>query len=448
MYRNVYPWLLLILPLCLPAQTSETEKLDWPMYRSYRSQAYTLGQQRADSTLLFTSRSIVQQETKAQSMLRAPVDSWEELTIPLVFHVLYSRDQDKVTEQQLLEQIEILNEDFAAAGVPKEDSRDPEGHFRALATDTRIRFCRAATTPGGALTTAVNFKKTPMVAFSSEGVEEAKRSIYDAAPWDAKRYLNVWIVPQGANVAGYAQMPGARGATDGIVIDPKYFGVGGTAVAPFDGGKTLTHLIGNYLGLSELWSEDACGDDGVDDTPVHNGPNFGIPGSGHVSTCDGYPLEMTMNFMDNTDDVAQYMFTRGQAARMRSVLLPGGLRAGLASTLTQCAPDLPLVPLMMAAATRSPGDPFETVRWADLSVSPNPSAGETTVALTFPEGASEGQLFVYNALGSKVYESVLTAPRGTTSIRHELDLTKWVPGAYLVSVRTGGRQLAQRLVVR
>ena len=450
--RNHSLLLLLVLSTFLPryAYAQETKpSVDFPLYRTYTSQDYERELQLVDTSVMLTSRTMALQEVAMESELVGAADDWQEFTIPLVFHVLYVNEADRVTEQQILEQIEILNEDFMAASLPKEDPRDPDGDFLKLAADTKIQFCRASATPSGLPTTAVEYRQTGVVSFATALALELKQSAFGAAPWDPQRYLNIWIVPQEVNVAGYAQRPGAKGATDGIVIDPKFFGVGGTAVAPFDGGKTLTHLIGTYLGLSELWSEGGCGDDGVDDTPVHNGPNFGTPGRGHVSTCDGYPLEMTMNFMDNTDDAAQYMFTRGQAERMRSVLLPGGLRAGLVQTATQCASDFPVVPLMLTAAARPADNAFgATEQIATLTLSPNPADDRTTLNIQFPQGVTEGQLAVYDARGSKVYASSLVCPAGSSLSQHDLDVAEWVAGTYLVGVRMNGHQLTQPLVVR
>jgi hypothetical protein len=119
-------------------------------------------------------------------------------------------------------------------------------------------------------------------------------------------------------------MPGGPSATDGIVLDYRFLGSLGTVKAPYDQGKTLTHLVGNYLGLNDLWGNGHCADDLVDDTPPHNAPNFGCPGYRHISTCDDNPVEMTMNFMDNTDDACMYMFTAGQVRRMRAALGESG----------------------------------------------------------------------------------------------------------------------------
>lgn len=427
----------------------EAQDVKLPFHRAYRSQQHLRELQLQDSMLRRIYRNIASQEASQRTRLNANSENWQELTVPLVFHVLYTNEADRVSEQQILEQIEILNEDFAAAALPTEDVRDPDGSFRQLATDSRIRFCRAAADPLGMPTTAVQYRKTTLATFTGPAAEEIKRGAFGSAPWNPQRYLNVWVVAQEDNVAGYAQPPGARGATDGIVIDPKYFGVGGTAIAPFNGGKTLTHLIGSYLGLSELWSEDGCGDDGVSDTPVHNLPNFGVPGGGHISTCDGDPIEMTMNFMDNTDDAVQYMFTRGQAARMRSVLLTGGLRATLTVTPTECSSDnLSVIPFSLAPTANTTLSNPPSTNFVGLAIAPNPASSQVTVTVSFGAEATDGRLIVFDAKGSKVYDTLITRSNDGSSLPTNINVANWISGAYMVTINLNGQQISQRLIVR
>lgn len=140
------------------------------------------------------------------------------------------------------------------------------------------------------------------------------------------------MVSLGDNVSGYAQMPGGSAETDGIVIDYRFFGNSGFSNTAFTEGRTLTHLIGNYLGLYDLWGEFPCADDYVEDTPIHNAPNSECYPHQHVSTCEGNPIEMTMNFMDNSPDACAYLFTMGQKIRMQTFLSEGGPRSGLTQT--------------------------------------------------------------------------------------------------------------------
>lgn len=116
---------------------------------------------------------------------------------------------------------------------------------------------------------------------------------------------------------GYAR-PGwiSRNGPD-IVIRARDFGRG---EAPFDQGKVMTHLLGNYLGLIPLsgWAE--CVDDGVADTPIHNSPlTICDSDTPYTSTCD-YQIMLSDNFMSHTADACKSNFTTGQWKRMIHVL--------------------------------------------------------------------------------------------------------------------------------
>jgi hypothetical protein len=102
------------------------------------------------------------------------------------------------------------------------------------------------------------------------------------------------------------------------------FGTQGTAAAPFDRGRTVTHEIGHYLNLSHIWGENripTCTDsDFVDDTPNQFGPNTGKPDFPRRSCSNSLNGDMFMNYMDYVDDDAMVMFTQGQAVRMLATL--------------------------------------------------------------------------------------------------------------------------------
>jgi len=81
------------------------------------------------------------------------------------------------------------------------------------------------------------------------------------------------------------------------------------------------------MNLRHIWGDATCGSDLVTDTPTHNTANYGVPTYPHLSTCTGTPVEMTMNYMDYTDDRGMYMFTNGQKSRMSAIFVSGGARA-------------------------------------------------------------------------------------------------------------------------
>jgi hypothetical protein len=84
------------------------------------------------------------------------------------------------------------------------------------------------------------------------------------------------------------------------------------------------------MNLRHIWGDANCGNDQVGDTPLHNTANYGCPAAGHKSTCTGTPVEMTMNYMDYTDDACMYMFSAGQKTRMLAVFASGGPRNSFA----------------------------------------------------------------------------------------------------------------------
>ena len=83
------------------------------------------------------------------------------------------------------------------------------------------------------------------------------------------------------------------------------------------------------MNLRHIWGDRSCGNDFVDDTPVHKTYNFGVPEYPYVSLCLPTHNEMTMNYMDYTDDRGMYMFTNGQPLTMTN--------AWLAITRSACA---------------------------------------------------------------------------------------------------------------
>ncbi|MFM8918170.1 MAG: M43 family zinc metalloprotease, partial [Bacteroidota bacterium] len=112
--------------------------------------------------------------------------------------------------------------------------------------------------------------------------------------------------------------------------DNNCVGVASTNFSTYNKGRTATHELGHWLNLRHIWGDATCGSDQVSDTPTHNASNYGCPSYPHYSTCSGSPIEMTMNYMDYTDDACMYMFTAGQKSRMNATFLSGGGRNSFA----------------------------------------------------------------------------------------------------------------------
>ena len=246
------------------------------------------------------------------------------INIPVVVHMVYNTDAQKLDVAQIQSQIDVLNEDFNLRNSDANlVNQNPD--FAAVQSNVGITFTLSE----------IVWKKTSKKSFGTDdGVKYTRRGGSDAV--DPTNKLNVWVCNLGQNLLGYAQFPGGNPATDGIVVLYSAFGSikkypSGTYVGNYDLGRTATHEVGHWLNLRHIWGDATCGNDFVDDTPVHNTSNTGCKDYSHRSTCAGTPLEMWMNYMDYTYDKCMYMFTNDQSARMHAVFAAGRPRASFAN---------------------------------------------------------------------------------------------------------------------
>lgn len=290
-----------------------------------------------------TDPSLAKPFTPGASLVQTFSDAPVELPlirIPVVVHVIFNNDQQNISEAQIRSQIEVLNKDFRKLNA---DTSFIPTAFRSLAADCRIEFQLASSDPAGRATKGIVRKATNVKGF---GLDESIRSTASGGsdPWDASQYLNIWVAPLSRGLVGFSSPPGIRKDLDGVVISFTAFGTTGTAYAPYDKGRTATHEIGHWLGLRHIWGDSDCGNDYIDDTPPQSSSTLGCP-SGVISTCNNGPNgNMYMNFMDFTNDACINMFTRGQAAVMRSLFDDYGKRNSLLSSTGLNSPSLPALP--------------------------------------------------------------------------------------------------------
>jgi hypothetical protein len=235
------------------------------------------------------------------------------INIPVYVHVIYSNAQENISDAQVNSQIAVLNADFNATNG---DASNVPSEFAGLVADSDINFTLAGVTRKASSRTEWGTRDEMKFA-SNGGVDVV----------NPEGALNIWVCNIGGGILGYAQFPGGSSSTDGVVIAPQYFGTTGYVSAPFNKGRTGTHEVGHYLNLRHIWGDGRCKqDDFVADTPSSDGPNYGCPA---YPTVNCRSNDMTMNYMDYSNDACMYMFSEGQKERMRAIFASGGPRDGM-----------------------------------------------------------------------------------------------------------------------
>lgn len=235
-------------------------------------------------------------------------DGLGTINIPVYIHIVLPNAND-VTNSQIQSQMNVLNSDFNSTNA----NLLPSGatNFVNDATTTDVNFTLAGT-----------FRHNNNTA--SWGTNNAIKSAYP--PITPETHLNIWVCNIGGGILGYAQFPGGNSATDGVVL--LHSSLPGGSAAPYNLGRTATHEVGHYLNLRHIWGDGRCKqDDFVTDTPSSDGANYGCPS---YPTINCSTADMTMNYMDYTDDACMYIFTDGQRNRMRAIFTSGGSRAAMA----------------------------------------------------------------------------------------------------------------------
>ena len=244
----------------------------------------------------------------------------QTVTIKVAVHIVYNSEEQNISDDQVKSQIAVLNEDYRKRNA---DVSNVPGVWTALVGDANIQF---ALLDDASL--AITRTKTDKVSFGmNESVKFTAKGGHDV--YMPENVLNVWVCNLDG-LLGYAQFPGGKPQTDGVVINYQAFGKGGSATYPYDLGRTLTHEVGHFLNLHHIWGDklDCTGDDLVADTPKALEPNYDKPAFPHISCANGPNGDMFVNYMDYVDDDTMVMFTDGQVERMAATLL--GSRHGLA----------------------------------------------------------------------------------------------------------------------
>lgn len=85
------------------------------------------------------------------------------IRIPVVVHVLWNNTSQNISDDQVLSQIEVLNEDFRRQNADK--SNTPSA-FSSAASDPEIEFFLACIDPNGNTTNGITRTETSLTSFS------------------------------------------------------------------------------------------------------------------------------------------------------------------------------------------------------------------------------------------------------------------------------------------
>ena len=370
----------------------------------------------------------IQQEAAIGDWINARSSATQHsiITIPVVFHILYNDSTQNLSDDVVLSQLAVINEDYRRLNA---DTSQTPLAFRAVAADCEIQFCLAQRTPGGQITNGIIHKYTATTTFNDYEHTKSNADGGDDA-WDASKYLNVWVAAfTNSNFLGIGTFPNSvPPEDDGIVINYKACGRIGDHLMPhYNKGRSLTHEIGHWLDLRHVWGDDGqlcLEDDYISDTPMQTGETYGCPAYPRYDSCSAsLPGVMFMNYMDYTDDECMNIFTQEQKARMLAAL------------------NVARMSILTSDGCTSVGISENEIR-KHISVFPNPASVE--LRLKSDKKSITGFEF-QNVLGETIMSSLNAVTPFTETI---LDIASFTPGLYFLRIQTVEGDAVYKIVKR
>lgn len=373
-------------------------------------------------------------QTAPNKKLAAGRTSAVTYTLPVIVHVIHNGEAvgtgSNISQAQIQSQLDVLNEDYRNLNA---DGSLVPSVYQSRRGDMQVQFVNALRDPSGNTLAEPGIERinrntkgyiAPPYGTTAAAVQSyVNSSVKPTTYWDPTRYINIWVLNLGGGLLGYAQFPdntaglgglntlGGSAATDGVVVLYSAYGSRakapggnyGSASNPYDRGRTLTHELGHWFGFRHIWGDADCGTDYCPDTPVQFEENYGCVSFPQI-TCSNVTGDMSMNYMDYTNDACMYMFTQGQKDRLQAVMQNTPRRAELANSTVGCPSVAPATATNSGAAC---------------------VGGTIALAATGPAGAT------YSWDGPNGFTS--TAQNPTI-----INATALAAGLYKVSVANGG----------
>src|SRR5690554_2995263 len=265
-------------------------------------------------------------------------------TIPVVFHIIHQGGPENISDEQVLNALNHMNEDYQKSNS---NWSNVKSEFLSRVADVEIEFKLAKKDNAGNCTNGIT-RTYSSVTDGGNGAQRIAAVQAQHGNWPGNKYMNIFIFKtmdvEGA--AGYTYRPSTWGwnsMDNGIHLVHNYVGSIGTAGS--SGAHTLTHEAGHWLDLPHPWggtnnpglAGNCSSDDGIADTPNTIG--------WQSCTLNGE----SCGSLDNVENFMEYsycskMFTNGQKARMHaalSVSSTGRSNVHSAANLTATGVNLP-----------------------------------------------------------------------------------------------------------
>lgn len=340
--------------------------------------------------------------------------------VPIVFHILHNGGSENVSDEQVLDAVEIMNRDYARMNADA-DAVHPD--FQGMPAASDIVFVLATKAPNGTCFSGITRTQNNLTNDGSDGQAQVTaiingNDVYQGA-WPGDEYLNVFVCAEIGGAAGYTYTPNnwlGGSMYNGIWILDTYLGSIGTS-SP-SSSRTMTHEAGHWLNLSHVWGPNnnpgnaaSCSDDdGVTDTPNE----IGVTSCNlNEATCG--PRANVENYMDYS--YCSKMFTQGQVTRMRNALSSGiGGRNNLKTAANLIATGADGNTYLCKAefsADRTSICPGNTIQFSDESYNTVNGWTWSFEGGTPATSSDQNPVITYNTPG--LYEVTLTATDGSSN---------------------------------
>lgn len=400
-----------------------------------------------------------------KSQAQRDVEQANNYVIPVVIHVVGNGLAAAITDAQITEQIDILNNGFS----------NNLGSTFLVSDDAQITFCLAQNTPLNQPWTDFNstmegitrIGDADAITVSNNHNIEAtapngQQALQNTISFPADQYLNIWIVNSISEIGttnnavlGYSPFPLSMGPPlqfiDGIVMRSDAFGLNSSHPL-YNQGRTLIHEAGHYLGLlhtfqwgcEELDNEICCdmsggqccdistcdtwGDECCDTPPTsvafQEDCTVSVSASNNCIPGNVAMIENHMDYAFDNANTCRNTFTEDQADRMHATIQ--SFRANLVSFANLLATGVTCLPVGI--------DP------TFITTEP----GQSTQFCS-------GNLYGFNAApGADTYSWTFQGASPSTSNLEDPSGISWpTPGAYTVTltVSDGTIDLSSNLTV-